>query len=286
VRLNDDAGSAHQINPSLAVRDGGHVYVAWQDQRNGNDDIFFTRSHDGGATWPYANTFVTDDPGSTAQAQRRPSIDIGWPTAGPCCDLITPTIYIAWEDWRDPAHPEIYVARSLDGGNSFGLDVPVELPAGQSYRVAPALVVSPIIGQVQKQVISGTEQITVTLPVPMDVVHVAWQEGQGDAANVYYAWSWYSYDPEVLPNERLPWPYNIYDFFFRPKFRVNGYFWNAIYTLPPEGKVRWPIEESWQGNVTLAKATASDIWACNGITYTEGVYIAWAIHSLGRCPQF
>lgn len=273
VRLNDDAGPAHQMNPSLAVREGGHVYVAWQDQRNGNDDIYFTRSHDAGATWPYSNTFVTDDPSSTAQAQRQPSIGVGHPTAGPCCGLITPTIYIAWEDWRNPVHPEIYVVRSLDGGNSFGLDVPVELPAGQSYRVAPALVVDPTIEQVQKQVMSGTEQITVTLPVPMDVVHVAWQEEQGNAADVYYTWSWISYDQEVLPNESPPWPY---DFFFRPKIRVNGYFWDAAYTWPPEGKVRWPIEESWQGNVALAKAAASDIWACNDITYTEGVYIAWA----------
>ena len=145
IRVNNDTvnPAAHKMEPSLDVLDGA-VYVAWQDQRNGNDDIYFTWSSDGGATWTNQNTFVTDDPETTLQAQRNPSIGLG--CAGDCRDYgerAQPLIYIAWEDWRDPQHPEVYVADSLDSGGTFGIDVPVVRPAGQSYRVAPTMLAWP-----------------------------------------------------------------------------------------------------------------------------------------------
>ena len=85
MRVNDDtvSGNAHKLNPSIEVL-AGSVYVAWQDQRNGNDDIYMTHSEDGGATWPFQNTFVTDDPETTLQDQRGPSIGLG--CSGFCVD--------------------------------------------------------------------------------------------------------------------------------------------------------------------------------------------------------
>lgn len=91
--------AAHKLHPSLVISDGGYIYVAWQDQRNGNDDIYFSKSEDGGATWLQPNTFVTDDPETTLQSQRSPSIGLG--CVGACGDWgnrTQPVIYVAWED--------------------------------------------------------------------------------------------------------------------------------------------------------------------------------------------
>lgn len=43
-RVNDDSGSDYQRWPSLALRNRT-VYIAWQDDRNGNYDIYFSRSN-------------------------------------------------------------------------------------------------------------------------------------------------------------------------------------------------------------------------------------------------
>ena len=48
VQLNDDETRFDQARPALAVgRDGG-VHLAWQDNRNGDWDIYYARSTDGG----------------------------------------------------------------------------------------------------------------------------------------------------------------------------------------------------------------------------------------------
>jgi hypothetical protein len=43
-RINDDTGTSYQRFPSIAVRNNT-VYVVWQDDRNGNWDIYFSRSN-------------------------------------------------------------------------------------------------------------------------------------------------------------------------------------------------------------------------------------------------
>jgi len=89
--INDDAGAAAQMNPSLAVDEAGDLYIVWQDRRNGNDDIYFAASTDGGDTW-CDNILVTDHPATTAQAQRSPDITV-----------VSERIYVVWEDARNAA---------------------------------------------------------------------------------------------------------------------------------------------------------------------------------------
>jgi hypothetical protein len=43
-RVNDDTGTEYQWFPSLALRNRT-VYISWQDNRNGNYDIYFSRSN-------------------------------------------------------------------------------------------------------------------------------------------------------------------------------------------------------------------------------------------------
>ena len=51
VRLNDDTTTARQWMPDFAVDPFGGIHVAWEDDRTGAHNIFYTNSTDGGTTW-------------------------------------------------------------------------------------------------------------------------------------------------------------------------------------------------------------------------------------------
>ncbi len=94
----------NQWYPSLAA-DRGNLFVAWQDNRLGNNDVFFATSLDAG------NTFLAservDDTGAGTSEQTRPSLAIGGKGAKRTC-------YVAWEDDRN-GNRDIYVARRACG---------------------------------------------------------------------------------------------------------------------------------------------------------------------------
>ncbi|HJQ82516.1 MAG TPA: sialidase family protein, partial [Candidatus Binatia bacterium] len=90
----------NQWHPSLAV-DRGKLFVAWQDNRLGNNDVFFTTSFDGGATFAAAER--VDDTGTGVSEQSRPSLAIARRGPRRLC-------YVAWEDDRDGTS-DIYLAR-------------------------------------------------------------------------------------------------------------------------------------------------------------------------------
>jgi hypothetical protein len=95
---NTDTPS-NQWSPSLAV-DGNGVFVAWQDNRLGNNDVFFTRSFD------FGQSFVADervdDTGGGHSEQTRPSLAFGGKGAKRVC-------YVGWEDSRN-GDRDVYVA--------------------------------------------------------------------------------------------------------------------------------------------------------------------------------
>ena len=262
-KLNDDVGSAAQLNPSVVVEPTAgapNIYVVWQDKRNGNDDVYIRRSSDGGGNWSF-NYFVTDDPDMTLQNQAAPSVDVN----------LFGTVYVCWEDWRNPVQPEIYCASSFDEGATFGIDVPVSLPEGNSYRIQPSMVVSTTLVEVLEEW-DPVQQITNYIPIYITTVHVAWQEGEGDNADIYYAYSTYNHhEPELCP-----YPY---DFCFQSPMKVNGFVIDSDYVLPPDPGPIWPIEPSWQGQVSLTRASRLDWTYCHAnsiITYSLGVYVAWS----------
>src|SRR4051812_5178568 len=83
-------------HPSLAAA-GDRLFVAWQDNRLGNNDVFFRTSPDGGTT--FAGSERVDDTGAGRSEQTRPRL--AW-AAGAC--------YVAWEDSRDGTS-DIYLGR-------------------------------------------------------------------------------------------------------------------------------------------------------------------------------
>jgi hypothetical protein len=76
----------NQWHPSLAWA-GDTLVAAWQDNRLGNNDIFFTSSPDAGVT--FARSERVDDTGAGRSEQSRPST--AWAT-GRC--------WVVWEDNR------------------------------------------------------------------------------------------------------------------------------------------------------------------------------------------
>ena len=87
-RIDAGAPSANQWHPAMAV-DGDDVVIAWQDNRLGDNDIFFARSHDRGAT--FAPDERLDDSGTERSEQTRPDVAI---------DPLTGTAWAVWEDDR------------------------------------------------------------------------------------------------------------------------------------------------------------------------------------------
>ena len=94
----------NQWHPSLAG-DGDRLFVAWQDNRLGNDDVFFATSFDGGVTFAPAER--VDDTGTGVSEQSRPSLALARRGARRLC-------YVAWEDDRDGTS-DVYLAQRSCG---------------------------------------------------------------------------------------------------------------------------------------------------------------------------
>ncbi len=121
--LHDEAGPTGlghtcQFHPDGAAR-AGRVYVAWQDMRNGLNQIFFGVSADGGRT--FGPSLCVDPSGGAFHHQYLPSVALDG--AG--------RVYVAWQDARHDSG-DIYLTRSDDGGLSFGAAVRVD-DSGTSF---------------------------------------------------------------------------------------------------------------------------------------------------------
>jgi hypothetical protein len=98
------------VNLPSAAQDPvtGTLLVVWNDQLFGDPDILAVRSTDGGDTWSLP-VQVNDDGAGAAQFFPWITFDEGG------------TGWVVWYDRRhDPAGIDVYVARTDDGGASFG----------------------------------------------------------------------------------------------------------------------------------------------------------------------
>jgi|FLOH01.1.fsa_nt_gi hypothetical protein len=89
----------------------GTIYVNWSDQRNGEDDtdIWLAKSTDGGNTWSDAIRVNDDEPGKQQF--------FTWMTI----DQTTGELIFVFYDRRnyDNTYTDVYIARSMDGGETF-----------------------------------------------------------------------------------------------------------------------------------------------------------------------
>jgi hypothetical protein len=108
IKVNDDIGSSEQYYPDIAIDKNNTIYVAWQDARNNNIDIYSANSTNGGSTFG-ASSRVDHD--TTSGYQRYPSI-VAEPNGG---------IYLAWEDWRNDSDGKYVSGGGTDGVNNANI---------------------------------------------------------------------------------------------------------------------------------------------------------------------
>lgn len=143
VKVNDDVGTTDQDMPSVAIHNGGAVYVVWRDWRNGNSDIFFSKSMDGGITFGDGlvnnNDLEVDDyPGNAIHDYPVVAADV------------TGNIFVAWRDTRNGfSDQDIYFSQSEDGGLTFGdgikndNDIKVNDDVDDTDQELPAMALTP-----------------------------------------------------------------------------------------------------------------------------------------------
>ena len=156
VRLDPGkvTGVAVSDNVDIAAV-GSSVYVTWADRRDGDFDVFFNRSLDGGSTWlaEEVRLDVSSAPGSFRSSQVEN-------------DVAGSTIYVAWLDERE-APPGVYLNRSLDAGATWLID-DVRMNVGSGPGTGEAADPRPAAG------IGGS------------ACHVVWSERRDGADDIYY----------------------------------------------------------------------------------------------------
>jgi hypothetical protein len=145
VMVNDGAIS-DSVSPSVAAG-AGKVYAAWSDNSDGNYDIYFSSSADGGATWSAA---VKLNGGTTGDAT---SVSVA---------VDASTVFVVWADARTDSG-DIYFRRSTDSGANWSTEKKVNTDAGTALQTAPECAAS------------GTK------------VYLVWQDSRDGDPNIYFS---------------------------------------------------------------------------------------------------
>ncbi len=114
TRLTNDSASSWF---SASAVSGSNWHLVWSDNRDGNDETYYKRSTDGGASWG-ADVRLTFDSADSF----RPSVS-----------LSGTDVNVIWTDNRDGNY-EIYYKRSTDEGISWGNDQRLTKAPGDSYN--------------------------------------------------------------------------------------------------------------------------------------------------------
>ncbi len=128
--------------PSVSVS-GQVVHVVWSDDRNGNWEIYYKRSSDGGISWG-ADTRLTNNSASS----EFPSVTVSGSV-----------LHVVWQDERN-GNKEIYYKRSTDGGTSWGADTRLT----------------------NNSAVSDNPSVTVS----GSVLHVVWNDTRDGNYEIYY----------------------------------------------------------------------------------------------------
>lgn len=161
VRVNSQSGSAQPVgnwqipDPAMNVDPvTGEIYIAWPDVRNGNQDIYFANSTDGGQTWG-TNHKINDDTGTSSQWMIDLAIDA------------TGKVHAAWEDGRTGAW-NIFYANSTDGGLTWTSNIKVTTASTPLSMDRPGDYFA---------LEAGSD----------NTIYVVWTDGRGKDFDIYYA---------------------------------------------------------------------------------------------------
>lgn len=139
----NDASSSHC---SIAAS-GLNVHLVWQDRRDGNIQVYYKRSIDGGNTWS-ADARLRQTNNATGTLNLLPAVAVSGSV-----------VHVAWHDSAD-GNWEIYYKRSTDGGINWGADI--RLTNNSAISQFP------------------------TLAVSGSIVHLMWVDDRNSTGNIYY----------------------------------------------------------------------------------------------------
>jgi hypothetical protein len=112
LNLSNDSGNSQL--PELAAT-GSNVYVVWQDNSTGNDEIYFMRSNNSGQTFEEP-LILSNDFGKSESPQVV--------AAGN-------NVYVVWQD-NSTENDKIYFIRSIDSGQEFAKPLNLSKDSGNS----------------------------------------------------------------------------------------------------------------------------------------------------------
>lgn len=240
--------NAPQISelPSIAAY-GSNVQICWDDRRDGNYEIYFKRSTDGGSSWEpdvrltnnilsqyfsclginelYTHIVWYDNRVGFEEIYYKRSTD-GGISFGPDTRLTNTTsvseypniavhgnnVHIVWDDDRNNSASDIYYKRSLDGGTTWEVDLRLTTTS-TTWRDFAAIAVS------------GTE------------LHVVWEDTRpGDGWEIYYMKNTNGNPIGVISvNNEIPLDYSLLQNYPNP--------------FNPETKIRFNIPQNNGSNV-------------------------------------
>jgi hypothetical protein len=145
---------SNQTYPSIAVNSSGTLYAVWEDDRNGDLDIYFANSTDSGSTWSNPNVRVSTDLGVGDPNKTQSAPEIAVDSEG--------TIHVVWQDMRGP-DSDIFYAKSIDSGQTW---------SNPNTRVNQD---SLIVDQNHPSIAVG----------PTDTIYVAWEENTGYGYDIF-----------------------------------------------------------------------------------------------------
>jgi hypothetical protein len=114
VRLTSNSAESRYL--SMAAQ-GSNVHVVWQDERDGNFEIYYKRSTDSGASW-----------GADTRLTNNDSLSLF-----PRVAVSGSNVHVVWHDYRDGNY-EIYYKCSPDSGVSWGADTRLTNDSAFSYE--------------------------------------------------------------------------------------------------------------------------------------------------------
>lgn len=170
TRLTNNVGRS--LHPSIFAY-GLNVYLVWNDNRDGNYEVYYKNSIDGGDTWS-ADLRLSNTTGKSlmpAIALSGSVVHVVWydSTAGnreiyykrstdgginwgadirltnnsasseyPTLAVSGLTVHVAWNDYRNGTIPNLYYKRSTNGGLSWGTDTRLSMK-NSNYDLFPSL---------------------------------------------------------------------------------------------------------------------------------------------------
>jgi hypothetical protein len=106
-------------NPAIATDSSDNIHIVWHDSENGNYEIYYLKSTDGGATWTTKRlTWNSGNSGYT--------------------DIATDSsdhVHVVWDDWT-PGNREIFYKKSTDGGSTWAFTKRLTWKLFNSYKSA------------------------------------------------------------------------------------------------------------------------------------------------------